>query len=126
MVLDTSALMAILLDEAQADACMAAIEARDRLAMSSVTVAEALIVAAGRGIGEEMARLVRDLGLEVEPVDAAFARRVAAAYGQWGKGHHPAGLNFGDCFGYVLARDRACPLLFVGSDFTRTDVIPAL
>lgn len=126
MVLDTSALMAILLDEAEADACMAAIEAEERLAISSVTVAEALIVAAGRGIGEEMAGLVRGLSPEVEPVDAAFARRVAAAYGRWGKGRHPAGLNFGDCFGYVLARDRACPLLFAGSDFARTDVVPAL
>jgi ribonuclease VapC len=85
-------------------------------------VAEALIVARCRDIGEEMARLIDELGFEIVPVTPAAARRVAQAYARWGKGLHPAGLNFGDCFAYEVARERACPLLFVGDDFSRTDL----
>jgi ribonuclease VapC len=50
---------------------------------------------------------------------------VAEAYARWGRGAHPAGLNFGDCFPYALARERGAPLLFVGEDFARTDLEPA-
>ena len=56
------------------------------------------------------------------PVTEYDAFQVAEAYSQWGKGVHPAGLNYGDCFAYALARQRACPLLFVGEDFTKTDI----
>lgn len=59
----------------------------------------------------------------VAPVDAD---KVADAYDRWGKGVHPAGLNFGDCFAYALARVRGCPLLFVGDDFRRTDITSAI
>jgi ribonuclease VapC len=93
--------------------------------LSAGAVAEALIVAGRRNVGEETAGLVEDLGLTVAPVSVATARRVAEAYSLWGKGIHPAGLNFGDCFSYVVARDHACPLLYVGEDFARTD-LPAL
>jgi len=54
------------------------------------------------------------------------AERAAAAYARWGKGNHPAGLNFGDCFAYALAEQMNCPLLFVGDDFSKTDIVPAL
>lgn len=54
---------------------------------------------------------------------AATADQVADAYRQWGKGNHPASLNFGDCFAYALAKELGCPLLFVGNDFARTDVM---
>jgi ribonuclease VapC len=60
--------------------------------------------------------------MEIAPVTAASAKRVADAYSTWGKGVHPASLNFGDCFAYALAKDRNCRLLFVGEDFARTDV----
>jgi ribonuclease VapC len=60
--------------------------------------------------------------LTVTPVTAATARRVAEAYRLWGKGVHPAALNFGDCFSYVVARDHACPLLYFGEDFSKTDL----
>jgi ribonuclease VapC len=53
---------------------------------------------------------------------AASARRIAEAYARWGKGVHPAGLNFGDCFACELAKEHSCPLLFVGDDFAKTDV----
>jgi ribonuclease VapC len=62
----------------------------------------------------------------VEPATAATARRVAAIYLRWGKGYHPARLNFADCFAYDVAKQHACPLLFVGDDFSRTDIQAAL
>ena len=126
IAVDTSALMAILLGEAAAEACAALLEAEDEVLISAGTVAEALIVAARRDLGDEMERLIGGLGMEVVDVTAASARRVAHAYDRWGKGVHPAGLNFGDCFAYEVARQRGCRLLFVGGDFARTDVTRVL
>ena len=122
IAVDTSALMAILLDDPAADACAAALEAEDDLLMSAGTLAEALIVAARRKVGAEMARLVDGLGFEVVSVTPAAARRIAQAYERWGKGAHPALLNFGDCFAYEVASTHGCRLLCVGADFTRTDI----
>lgn len=122
IAVDTSALMAILLGEATADACIAALAAETEVVISAGTLAEALIVAARRGVAEEMAQLIEDLGFDVESVSAASARRIATAYARWGKGRNPAGLNFGDCFAYEVARRHAAPLLYVGDDFSRTDV----
>jgi ribonuclease VapC len=70
--------------------------------------------------------LIDGLGLDIVPVTSDFAHRVADACARWGKGIHPARLNLGDCFAYALAAERACPLLFIGHDFTRTDVANAL
>lgn len=126
MVVDTSALMAILLDEPQAAACMTALGQEDAPVMSAGTAAEALIVAGRRGIGAEMARLIEGLGIEIVAVGAADSHRIAAAYETWGRGLHEAALNFGDCFAYALAKALGAPLLFVGGDFTATDIVPAL
>lgn len=126
IVVDTSALMAIVLAEAQADACAAALEAEDNLLISAVTVAEALIVAARRSVASEMERMIDGLGFEIVAVTPATARRVALAYSRWGKGAHPAALNFGDCFAYDLAKEHGCRLLYVGSDFSRTDIDASL
>lgn len=125
IVVDTSALMAILLDEAESDACMDVLEGAEALAVSAGTVAEALIVADRRGLGEEMRRLLDGLGFEIAPVTPASARLVADGYARWGKGAHRAGLNFGDCFAYALANERAVPLLYVGDDFAQTDISSA-
>lgn len=122
IAVDTSALMAILLGEPQADALIAVLEAEDDLLISAGTVAEALIVAARRNVGEEMERLIDGLGFEIISVTPASARRIAEAYRNWGKGTHPASLNFGDCFAYEVAKEYGCRLLFVGDDFGRTDV----
>lgn len=122
IAVDTSALMAILLNEPEADACAAALEAEEKLLISAGTVAEVLIVAARRNVGEEMERLIEGLGFEIVSVTPASARRIAQAYESWGKGLHPAGLNFGDCFAYEVAKEHECPLLYVGDDFARTDV----
>lgn len=122
MAVDTSALMAILLDEPEADTCAAALEAEEDLLVSAGTVAEALIVAARRGLGAEMERLLDGLGFEIVPVTSASARRIAQSHEQWGKGKHPASLNFGDCFAYEVAKERQCRLLFAGADFSKTDI----
>lgn len=126
LVLDTSALMAVLLGEPKGAACAAVLASNARLLVSAGTLAEALIVAGNRGIGAEMATLVAEGGVEVVPVTAATAAQVALAYAAWGKGHHRAGLNFGDCFAYALARETGCLLLYVGEDFARTDVASAI
>lgn len=122
IAVDTSALMAIVLNEPEADACAAALEAEEKLLISAGTVAEALIVAARRNVGEEMERLIEELGFEIVSVTPASARRIAHAYENWGKGVHPAALNFGDCFAYEVAKEHECFLLYVGEDFSRTDV----
>jgi ribonuclease VapC len=126
IAVDTSALMAILLDEPMAEACIAALEAADRLLISAGTVAEALIVAGRRNLGEDMADLITGLDFEVVSLTARSARRVATVYDRWGKGIHPAALNLGDCFAYTAAAERDCPLLYVGSDFSQTDIRSAL
>jgi ribonuclease VapC len=126
IAVDTSALMAIVLNEPTADTCIAALEAEGDLLISAGTVAEALIVSACRNVGDEMARLIDGLGFEIVSVTPAAARRVARAYESWGKGVHPAGLNFGDCFAYEVAKEHACRLLYVGDGFPKTDVESAL
>ncbi len=99
--------MAVLLGEAQADACASVLEASGNLLISSGTLAEALIVAARRNIRDEMAALIDGLGFEVANVTPAAARRIAAAYETWGRSVHPAGLNSGDCFAYEVAKENA-------------------
>ncbi|WP_353257011.1 type II toxin-antitoxin system VapC family toxin [Hyphomonas sp.] len=126
IAVDTSALMAVLLGEAQADECTSVLESAGSLLISSGTLAEALIVAARRNLGVEMAMLIDGLGFEIANVTPAAARRIALAYETWGRGLHPAGLNFGDCFAYEVAKENACPLLYVGEDFSRTDIESAL
>jgi ribonuclease VapC len=122
IVVDTSALMAILLREPAADRCISLIEVESELAISAATLAEALVVAERRNIGDEMARLLERLNPEILPVFARDARRVADAYARWGKGQSPAALNLCDCFAYAAAQAHACPLLYVGDDFSRTDI----
>ena len=126
IAVDTSALMAIVLNEAEADSCAAALETEDRLLISAGTVAEALIVAARRNLRDEVDTLIDGLGFEILSVTPASARRIADAYETWGKGVHPAALNLGDCFAYAVAKEHDCRLLYVGKDFARTDVESAL
>jgi len=122
IAVDTSALMAIVLAEPEADACIKALETDAEVLISAGTIAEAMIVAARRNVGQEMAELIDGLGFNVVNVTAASARRVAQAHQRWGKGVHPAGLNFGDCFAYEVAEEHSCGLLFVGDDFAKTDL----
>jgi ribonuclease VapC len=126
IAVDTCALMAIVLDEPQAASCIAALEAEEEFLVSAGRVAEALIVAGRRNVGGEMTSLIDGLGFEIVTITPAAARRIAAAYGQWGRGVHPAGLNLGDCFAYEVAKEHGCRLLYIGEDFSKTDVESAL
>jgi ribonuclease VapC len=126
IVVDTSALMAIVLGEPHAEQCMTAVENDERILISAGTAAEALIVAAGRNVADEMAMLIDGLGLEIVALGPAAPRRIAHAYVRWGKGFHPAALNFGDCFAYDAAKEHRCPLLYVGDDFSQTDIESAI
>ena len=94
--------------------------------IAAPTLTEALIVAAGRALHGEMARLIDDLALTVEPLTGELGYAAVRAYLRWGKRHHPAALNICDAFAYALATAHNCPLLFVGNDFAQTDVIAAL
>jgi ribonuclease VapC len=125
MVVDTSALIAVLNGEPGSVRIEAAMLAASRVVLSAATLVEASIVADSRrqpdGVAE-LDLLLNELGAEIIPVTAAHAETARLAYRDFGKGRHPAGLNFGDCFSYALARALGEPLLFVGNDFGRTDV----
>jgi ribonuclease VapC len=114
--------MAVVLGEAEADACIKVLQAEPDVLISAGTVAEAMIVAGHRNVANEMAKLIDGLGFNVVSVTDASARRVAQAHQRWGKGIHAAGLNFGDCFAYEVAKEHSCALLFVGDDFSKTDL----
>lgn len=122
IVVDTSALIAILLDEPEAKRCIEVLEIQADVVISAGTLAEAMIVANRRNIGSELSDLVEGLGFDIAPVSAATSARVAEAYARWGKGVHSAALNFGDCFAYALADELGAPMLFVGGDFAKTDL----
>jgi ribonuclease VapC len=125
MVLDTSAVMAILLQEPAADRLVAALDADRTRLISAATVVEASLVLLGRygEAGEPLLdRLLRGIGAEVVPVGDEHVTLARDAALRFGRGRHPAALNFGDCFSYALAVARGEPLLFVGDDFARTDV----
>lgn len=126
IAVDTSALIAILLEERQAKACRECLVEADDALISAGTAAEAMIVSLKHGLQLELTRLIESYGLEIIPVTAASARRIGNIYAKWGKGFHPAGLNYGDCFAYELAESRNCKLLFIGNDFSKTDITPAL
>jgi ribonuclease VapC len=126
IAVDTSALMAMLLQEPSMAACKNAIDVADRLVISAATLAEALIVADRRSLGTAMRALLDAIEFEVMPVEEATTARIADVYSRWGKGVHPASLNIIDCFAYDVARQNSCPLLFVGNDFAKTDVKPAI
>lgn len=129
MVLDTSAVIAVLFREEERSHLVEAIARAASLAMSAASVYEASIVAAAKKKDQAAAELVRDfvraLAIDVVAVDSDAADHATAAYLRFGKGHHPAALNFGDCFAYALAQARAEPLLFKGDDFAQTDIVPA-
>ncbi|WP_395018445.1 type II toxin-antitoxin system VapC family toxin [Dongia sp.] len=126
IVVDTSAIMAVLLREAPGEACSKVLDLEEDLQISAGTFAEVLIVAAGRRIARRASDLVEQLGIAIIPATEATARQVGAAYERWGKGFHAASLNFGDCFAYALAKERGCPLLYVGGDFSKTDIKSAI
>jgi len=128
MVLDTSALLAILGNEPERRAFNEAIEAADSRALSTANYVETSIVIEVRHGAEgvrDLELLVERAGIELVPVDASQARIACRAFSRFGKGRHRAGLNFGDCHAYALATARGETLLFKGDDFVHTDLASA-
>ncbi|MGQ0775334.1 MAG: type II toxin-antitoxin system VapC family toxin [Pseudonocardiales bacterium] len=125
MVLDTSAVVAILFDEPGRRALNEAIEADPVRLISAANLLEcALVVEARRGepAGRELDLLLHRVRVDTVPVTADHVEIARQAWRRYGKGRHPAALNFGDCFAYALARSSGEALLHVGEDFARTDV----
>lgn len=128
LAVDTSVFAAILFQEPETDDFLRRLSAAGRIGISAANKAELLMViqsrlgAAGRIRAVE---LLARYSVAVIPVDDASADLAAEAFSRFGKGRHPAGLNFGDCFAYALAKRYAVPLLFKGNDFSRTDIASA-
>ena len=122
MIVDTSALIAVLRHEPEADGFVESMLASSAVRVSAGTLVETRIVAERDGGAAEMADLLEAIGVEVVPVDARQVDLAFDGFRRFGKGRHPAGLNFGDLFAYALARALDAPLLFKGNDFARTDV----
>lgn len=127
IVLDTSALIAVLLQEANSEELSAVLVEADEVLISAATLLESTIVAI-RLTGSALAleRIQATQPLTVVPFDAEQLAYAQAAFAKYGKGRHPAKLNFGDCFAYGLAKRTELPLLWKGDDFGHTDVAAAL
>ena len=129
MILDTSALAAIFFGEADAPLYAKLIHGADRCLMSAANFVELCMVIEGQ-IGPDAGRqcdaFFRRAGIVIEPVTVEQAHLARQAFLDFGKGRHAAGLNFGDCFAYALAKSTGEPLLFKGVDFTKTDITSAL
>ncbi len=128
MVVDSSALVAILLGEAESDALALALAGAEMPVICAPNWLEAMMVIATRlgGAGvKALGELLEAAEVQVEPADVELAQTAFEAWRRFGKGHHPAALNFGDCFAYALASRRGDALLFKGDDFLQTDIIRA-
>jgi ribonuclease VapC len=125
MVLDSSAVLAVLFDQPERRAFTLSIERDPRRLMSAANVLESALVAEasrGESAGRELDLLLHRADVLLVPVDADQVELARSAWRRFGKGRHPAGLNFGDCFAYALAEASGEPLLFKGEDFARTDI----
>ena len=129
MIVDTSSLVAILTKEPDYELYIDAISRARRCIISAGNFLELSIVIEGQ-FGADVLRqcdaLFRRVGIVIEPVSLEQAQTARQAFHDFGKGRHPAGLNFGDCFAYALAKVSGEPLLFKGEDFKRTDIVSAI
>lgn len=129
MIVDTSALIAVLRDEPEGDDFLQLLAATETVELSTVSYVEAAAVVDRVGdpvLSRRLDELLDVLRITLVPFDADQAQRARAAYADFGRGSgHPARLNFGDCCAYALATSRNAPLLFKGDDFSHTDVRPA-
>jgi len=129
LAVDTSALLAVLLLESDAGNYAEALGSATALRMAAPTWLETAMVATTRS-GEagyrELMRFIDDLRIEVVPANRTLVEAAFTGWLRYGKGRHPAGLNYGDCFSYALAKQGNMPLLFKGTDFALTDLTPAI
>ncbi len=129
MVVDSSALLAICLEEPEHATFTAAIMAGEDVRMGAPNFIEAMMVIEarhGEPGGRELDRIASNLGLAIVPLDAGHIAAALEGFRRFGKGRHRAALNFGDCCAYGLAKALDVPLLFKGNDFALTDIKPAL
>ena len=129
MILDTSALLAVLFGEKDAEAYAQAISQAEICRISATTFVEVSIVVesqTGDAGSRQWDSFFRTAGINIEPVTEEHAHAARQAWSDFGKGRHAAGLNFGDCFSYALAKVSGEPLLFKGQDFRKTGVLAAL
>lgn len=125
MIVDTSAVLAILRKEPEAARFNEALAMAEQPAMSAATLVELAMVAeshGGRPAGAEAETLIAEAGIEIVALTPAHAALAVEGWRRFGKGRHPAALNLGDCFAYALAKARGEPLLFKGDDFAQTDI----
>jgi ribonuclease VapC len=125
MVLDSSAVLAVLFDEPERRAFTLSIERDPRRLMSTASVLESALIAEtrrGESAGRELDLLLHRADVRLVPVDADHVALARSAWRRFGKGRHPAALNFGDCFTYALAAASGEPILFKGEDFSHTDL----
>ncbi len=130
IVVDSSALVAIMRGEPEAGRFLETIATADALLLSSVNYLETSMVLAGpkgeAAVWHPLEAFLARANIVVAPFDQEQARAAREAFLRFGKGRHPAALNFGDCAAYALAKARRAPLLFKGEDFPKTDIAPAL
>jgi len=129
IVVDTSALIAILDREPDAALYAEAVAEADSPLISAATLLELHIVMLNRHggrAGQIVDRLIQDAGFQIEHFTAQHLELAREAYARYGKGRNSAGLNYGDCFSYALAKATGLPLLFKGSDFSKTDLVAAV
>jgi ribonuclease VapC len=129
VIVDTSAIAAILFAEEEEDRFLGLLVDEPKVRISAATLAEATMVIEGRAgpeTADVMDALLARVGAEICPITAETARIAREGWRRFGKGRHRAALNLGDCFTYALAIERDEPLLFKGDDFARTDVKRAL
>ena len=126
LALDTSCLIAVALRENDFEIYLKFLTQADSLHLSAVSRVELAIVSHNKRISAEVNALLVTLTVRVDAFDAAQATLAIAAFTKYGKGHHPAALNFGDCCAYALAKSLNLPLLYKGNDFAQTDVASAM
>ena len=130
IAVDSSAIIAIVQLEPEAREFTRCMERASSVCFSAVSLQETLTVVTGRrpnaAAWEPVEQVIRDLELEIVAHTEALARVASEAFLRFGKGRHPARLNFGDCASYALAKSLRIPLLFKGADFAKTDIVPAL
>ena len=129
LIVDSSAVIAVLLQEQETEAVLRCLCEAQRPAIAAPTRTEILVVALAK-LGstgrDRAAAFLEQQRIRTVPCDGDLADAAALAFERFGRGRHPSGLNFGDCFSYALAHHLKLPLLFIGNDFSRTDIEAAL
>lgn len=128
IVVDTSALFAIVAEEAERETFIDILDQSEDTQCSAVTYVETVMALTGRSritAASKVRALFQEFRIEIVAVDPSLAESSVSAFDLYGKGRHRAQLNLGDCFSYALAKSRDLPLLFKGDDFLHTDIVPA-